>query len=726
MFLHHVFSFCLLVCAGLSSQIQTGTEPVVDSLRSRFARAAAFDYAHNAQVTENFIRYSDYGSGNDVLLLQLYNAVLLPDAEVERLLSLFKKGAWRDINYADQTRGRWNPTLHLTRMLSLTKLYTNPASAWCGDKRLHDLLHQGLAYWCSTRPQCPNWWHNNIGVPKKLGSILLMIYNELSPEELQAGLEVMDQAYFGKTGQNKVWLAANKLMEGLLRGDLALVEKARNTIAEEIGVTTQEGLQPDHSFHQHGPQIQFGNYGLTYIDVLSFWFRVLEGSPYAFDFQHVELLSQLMYRGIGRSIWRGVMDPSYCGRQNFINGGRGKGYAFAVAAQNMAALDIPGSEDFARLSAACLEPSAEPQPATGATYYYRSDCGIYRTPQWYASIRMHSERTVGFEFTNRENTLANFSADGALLLMQHGCEFENIFAHWDWRKVPGTTTYRDHLPIKCVSTVEGRANHSLWVAGAVQDEVLATTMELKRDSLHAFKSNFFFPDAIISLGAGIHTEQPNCLELSTSLDQTHLAGEVQLGKGKRLLQTLPQSTQVEGTYDKADWLWHDNRGFVLLSPARLQVSTSLQGGKWDWIDPYYVEAVDQGRVFKASLQHEIDAPENRYAYVTLPTASAEATARFAQEKPVELLSNTPACQAVAYQGTLCAVFQQGGSLQWGKNSLSVDKPVVLILQGHKLSLASPFGGEVEVKLTFHGQSRNLRLNLPTDDAHRGQTLTQTL
>ena len=31
------------------------------------------------------------------------------------------------------------------------------------------------------------------------------------------------------------------------------------------------------------------------------------------------------------------MDPSYCGRQNFIDGGPGKAFSLAVAAQNMAA-----------------------------------------------------------------------------------------------------------------------------------------------------------------------------------------------------------------------------------------------------------------------------------------------------------------------------------------------------------------------------------------------------
>ena len=69
---------------------------------------------------------------------------------------------------------------------------------------------------------------------------------------------------------------------------------------------------------------------------------------------------------------------------------------------------------------------------------------------------MHSDRTIGCEFTNRETTLANFSADGALLFMQHGREYDNIFAHWDWRRVPGTTADDDGAPLMCDNSVEAR------------------------------------------------------------------------------------------------------------------------------------------------------------------------------------------------------------------------------------------------------------------------------
>ena len=48
----------------------------------------------------------------------------------------------------------------------------------------------------------------------------------LKPEEKEAAIEVMENAKFGMTGQNKVWLAGNVLMRGLLQDDFELVKAA--------------------------------------------------------------------------------------------------------------------------------------------------------------------------------------------------------------------------------------------------------------------------------------------------------------------------------------------------------------------------------------------------------------------------------------------------------------------------------------------------------------------
>ena len=93
-------------------------------------------------------------------------------------------------------------------------------------------------------------------------------------------------------------------MKGLLTDDGELVQRARDAIAEEIQLTTDEGIQPDWSFHQHGPQIQFGNYGLAYAESISFWFRVLEGSPYAFPAEQYDIVRRLLTaEASGRARW---------------------------------------------------------------------------------------------------------------------------------------------------------------------------------------------------------------------------------------------------------------------------------------------------------------------------------------------------------------------------------------------------------------------------------------
>ena len=78
----------------------------------------------------------------------------------------------------------------------------------------------------------------------------------------------MKASEFGRTGQNKVWLAGNVMTRALLQNDRQLVKAARDTIASEIFVGREEGIKSDWSFHQHGPQQQFGNYGMSFLSLI--------------------------------------------------------------------------------------------------------------------------------------------------------------------------------------------------------------------------------------------------------------------------------------------------------------------------------------------------------------------------------------------------------------------------------------------------------------------------
>lgn len=663
---HALKHFCIVTL--LSSICAIAQASDLDVVRKAFVEASACNYAPDDSVTARCIRFSEHGRANDVLLLQLYLSVHLPDNEIEELIASFdrKKGCWDDIDYAAQDRGRWPSTLHVTRMYALAKVYKAGNAKWKDSEELGSLLHQAMKWWFDNKPHCPNWWHNDIGVPKKMTAVLLMMRDELSQDEIAGGLKVLERSKFGRTGQNKVWLAANNLMKGMLTDDEALARKACGIMAEEIYITSAEGIQEDWSFHQHGAQNQLGNYGLAFAQDLAFWFRVLKGTEYDFDEGRKEIVANFVKNGLGECVWKGVMDPSYCGRQNFPDAGQGKGYALGITAINMAEAMPEYSKAFSNMALEIFQPETHDNTMLGGRYFHRSDCGVFRTASWYGSVRMHSERTIGFEFTNKENTLANFSADGAVMVMESGKEYENIFACWDWRKVPGVTAYEDGKPIKCDDSPAAKCNHSGHVFGQEGEDCMAATMELMRDSLHALKTVFFFEDCVLNLGCDIRSANPSFTGITTAVDQTLLETEVRSGK---------------------NWLHHGSRGYISVDGKELQYTAGPQSGKWDLIDPGYKDWNDEKEVFKCWFEHPTDRTDS-YAYMILPQTDAKKTAKLAasidkkgRKAVVRILRNDASCQAVLYKGKVSAVFHQPGTYTLGGRTFSVSEPSFVLQAG---------------------------------------------
>ncbi len=596
----------------------------LDAVRKAFVEKTIENYAYSESEQEDYLLFSELGRANDLILLQLYMYGHLPSDEVDRLIANFnfETGAWNDIDYTTKDRGSWHATLHVTRMLALTKLYCYSSSQWYKDERLHDIIQKSITYWGKLMPKCPNWWHNDIGVPKKMISSMLCIREELTQEEVAVGLKVLERSAFGKTGQNKVWLAGNQLMKGLLLDDEALVIKARNVIAEEIVMTDEEGIQEDYSFHQHGAQMQFGNYGLTFIDVMSFWCSVLYGTDYAFSDEQNALVMRFISDGMNWTVYNGIMDHNACGRQPFRNGPAGKAASVTIALRQFGDM-MPDQGEL-----------------TGGRYFHRSDYGVFRQKDWFASVRMHSKRTIGYEYTNRENQHAHFSADAALMFMQSGDEYENIQAIWDWRKLPGVTAYEDgnKIPLSAVADIlEGRQyvpNDTEAVNGYASDDCLVTAFELRRDGMSGKKVVVCFEDCVVAFGTGLGCSLPGVSHLTTALDQTHYYSGEKVGR---------------------NWVYHNDRGYVVLDGASLHLSTDVQHGDWYDIDNTLPAKPSSGHVFKLWVEHDTSSMNNSYAYVILPNTSARGVAKWAKQPKVRILENTAECQSIQYGNRICRI-----------------------------------------------------------------------
>src|SRR5262249_41942871 len=144
-----------------------------------------------------------------------------PEEAAKLLASLKTGGSWPDIDYASQARSSWPPATHLTRVLGLTVYAWRAGTPAADVATALTAIHAALAFWKQHDYQCPNWWYNQIGVPKMLGNVALLLNANLtSAERDYITGTVLPRAKVGAmTGQNKVWLAANGLMRAALLND---------------------------------------------------------------------------------------------------------------------------------------------------------------------------------------------------------------------------------------------------------------------------------------------------------------------------------------------------------------------------------------------------------------------------------------------------------------------------------------------------------------------------
>ena len=240
----------------------------------------------------------------------------------------------------------------------------------------------------------PNWWHPDIGTPMMIAPVMVLMETELTDEQMDLGYRIMERSK-RKTGQNKVWLAGNVLLTSLLKRDVDTIKLACRSIQEELIVSMKEGVQPDWSYHQHGPQLQFGNYGLSYVNDMIMWISILRNTPYQFDEQKVSILRDYALDGQQWVTWKDQFDISACGRRLFIDSPAQKATVMAAHFTSMERLEPAFADVYKKAN--------QYENLSGHKHFWRSDFQVWRNPDYYISVKMCSERVIGAESCNSEN-----------------------------------------------------------------------------------------------------------------------------------------------------------------------------------------------------------------------------------------------------------------------------------------------------------------------------------
>ncbi|WP_293717149.1 polysaccharide lyase family 8 super-sandwich domain-containing protein [uncultured Parabacteroides sp.] len=660
---------------------------------------------------------------SDQVVIELHQRYPFNMEEIKGYMEQINEdGSWPDINYADTKRSGWDAKKHADRVLELAKLYhaEGPSCTW--SPRFSTVIHQALDYWFRTKPVCKNWWYNEIGIPKTFGPAFILLRTQMTPAEQKEAVKVMDNARFGMTGQNKVWLAGNVLMKGLLLDDYELVKAARDTIVSEITTGREEGIKGDWSFHQHGPQQQFGNYGLAYLSEMSFYSGLFAGTSLALNAEQQSILNNLLTEGYRWIIWRGYMDVNALDRQLFHNAPIHKALAMGNAANSLRKGSSPA--DAGKLQAFLDDNFPPQQPRgtafTGQKHFWDSDQTIHRAPKWMASIKMASERVIGTELVNEDNLKGFYMGDGATYVYRGGDEYMNVFPFWDWRKIPGITSYESDAPVPSPRSYGAHTrNETAFVGGVTDGRTGMTAMILNRDGLNARKSWVITDDFMLCLGAGIQSD--STLNITTSIDQRKKRGDLSYFESNRW-------NPVNGTFTangKALRFFHDSIGYILMQPENCVAISEKRSGRWsDFMGSYTPQTVE-GEVISLYIGHRKQAPAS-YQYLILPASTAERTASFRTED-IRILRNDASMQAVAIPGSYYITAYEEGTIRLAADlSLEIKTPGIYKIEEKdgnlRVDAADPT--HTQSSLSVKINDYDLKIIVPSDHAP-GQSVTVT-
>lgn len=611
-------------------------------------------------------------------------------------------GSWPDVDYASKDRSSWPTADHVERIVVMTKALRDPSASPTQRESLARAVHGALAYWRQHDYKCPNWFHNRIGLPRKLCEIALVLDEQHQPEELDylANTVVPRSKVGSSTGQNRVWLAGINLMYGLIQGNEETVATAASTIFAEAVVAgpRKEGIQSDSAFHQHGPQLQMGNYGLSFADDQVRWMTILRGTPWAASASQMEVIRRYLLEGQNWVAWRGAMDVSCCGRAFAPGAQASRARKLASVMSAMSALDPAGKSDYEAFVKR-NQPNGV-NDLIGCRHFWCTDYLVHRRKDFCVTLKMCSNRVTGSESLNGQNLSGYHLADGATYIYRTGDEYKDIFPVWNWRMLPGVTCAQ-HGPMPKFGSYRLKVD---FVGGVTDGQNGCAVLDYSRDGVSAKKSWFFGGDQVVCLGSAVKASTDVKSPIMTTINQCLLRGKVRVGDGK-----IAYDLQ-SGAHSLSDvqWIEHDGIRYTLPKGQNIILCNQKRTGNWSIVakTPAMPKEDVSESVFDLAIVHGSQPVDGSYAYGISPAAVRE---------PFEILSNTDKLQAVRFgDGLTEAVFHAPGRLDYATGrSVAVDSPCLVMIDTSgsavRVTVADPTHKLKSLGIEIDGKKRDIQL-----------------
>lgn len=465
---------------------------------------------------------------------------------------------------------------HYKRLEDMARGYQLPGSECYQNKALLAVILEGMEWLYQKgyhpREQYGNWWEWEIGIPKTLINLCVLLRSELGerlvrrytdaiyyhqPDPFHMGSsEGSRYRYMEHQGANRVDTAVVAMGLGMLRRDYEQLILAKEAVESVLKLQHKQegeyidGFYPDGSFIQHSHVPYTGTYGGVLLEGAAYMIHMLNGTPWAIRKQKIEQLLQfteahfmpVIYKGAaldmvrGRAVARPHQSDRYSGAEIIASiavlaealGKEAEGQAIALRKvvkiwlmEEQYRPILEHTSDFTKL--ACLEKIMKEVVLAEHTLphlhknFSLMNRVIHRTDTYLFALSLHSQSISNYEKGGQtENPFGWHTADGMYYLYNTDLSHysEQYWNTVDPYRLPGIT-----LDTQRLAANQGAAQKmtSDWVGGTVLDEKNGSQgMWYKGNAfeqdLEAKKSWFMLGDTIVCLGAAIQSKQGRVIE----------------------------------------------------------------------------------------------------------------------------------------------------------------------------------------------------------------------
>ncbi len=378
------------------------------------------------------------------------------------------------------------------KVLAMAKAYSTEGSRYYNNKEmLHDMIRV-MDYLCTVcytpKSQTDNWWTWEIGIPKDLIPILILLYDDLSEEQLMTYTEGLyffqpdpyhegaigtgsthAQGYRTAQGANIIDCSTTAIGLGVLREDneqvyLGMLASSETFVIQEVensaaipinGYTS--GFYGDGSYLDHSHVPYTGAYGIEFMKGGVKIPPLLDGTPWQYPDQVRQNLEFYIVEGFGGSMYRGMMLDSLKGRSvsRPASSNRGAGREVMTIILQMADILSPEGKETALSAMKCwLE--ADPEfidslkgveniairrkaqeileddsiesyvPDTHKSFPLM-DRAVHRREPYLFALSMYSERIQNTEIMNDENKLGWHQGNGMTYVYDDDNQYTDNF-----------------------------------------------------------------------------------------------------------------------------------------------------------------------------------------------------------------------------------------------------------------------------------------------------------